>query len=291
MKTQHFSQFPKVYQAYPMIFKHTLVGQWLKFKKQLLIKDQHLPAVSYEVNRFIVDTDDLNRYCKVCDFQQHDPIPATYFMVLAQRLQMQMMSQEAFPFDILGLVHIANKIKQYRPAELNEVYSLLCSFGETRPHDKGVQFDFIIEVRVGSETVIHAVMTYLSRQKIKQMTTISPPKEELTLNYQLQADWTLEENLGRRYAYVSGDFNFIHLHAVAAKMFGFQQAIAHGMWTNAKVLASIPLPRSYELDVQFKLPVFLPSTVEFLTAQYGQQQHLLVRQAHSHKPHLVATLR
>lgn len=58
---------------------------------------------------------------------------------------------------------------------------------------------------------------------------------------------------------------------MTAKAFGFKQAIAHGMWSKAKALASIELPSAYEADVWFKLPMYLPSTVEFLTANEAKQ--------------------
>ncbi|WP_285199444.1 MaoC family dehydratase, partial [Klebsiella pneumoniae] len=67
---------------------------------------------------------------------------------------------------------------------------------------------------------------------------------------------------GRKYAKVSNDYNPIHLYAQTAKMFGFKQAIAHGMWSAAKTLsileASLGKPaKAYSLS--FKQPVFLPS--------------------------------
>jgi hypothetical protein len=46
-----------------------------------------------------------------------------------------------------------------------------------------------------------------------------------------QTEFTAPADIGRRYGAVSGDRNPIHLTAVTAKLFGFQQAIAHGMWT------------------------------------------------------------
>jgi acyl dehydratase len=49
-------------------------------------------------------------------------------------------------------------------------------------------------------------------------------------------------DIGRRYGLVSGDMNPIHLSAPSAKLFGFRQAIAHGLWTKARALAAM-LPR------------------------------------------------
>ena len=62
------------------------------------------------------------------------------------------------------------------------------------------------------------------------------------------------DDIGRRYAAVSGDRNPIHLHALAAKAFGFPSAIAHGMWLKARALAALEgrLPDAFTVDVAFK---------------------------------------
>ena len=70
------------------------------------------------------------------------------------------------------------------------------------------------------------------------------------------------DNTGWRYARVSGDFNPIHLTARTAQMFGFKQAVAHGMWSLGRCLAAAAphLPKGkMQIDTQFKLPVYIPS--------------------------------
>ena len=53
----------------------------------------------------------------------------------------------------------------------------------------------------------------------------------------------------------------------AAKPFGFERAIAHGMWTKARCLAALRLPDAFTADVRFKKPILLPSTVTFGEAE------------------------
>ena len=47
------------------------------------------------------------------------------------------------------------------------------------------------------------------------------------------------EGTGRAYAAVSGDWNPIHLHALTARPLGFPTAIAHGMYTYARVMRAL----------------------------------------------------
>ena len=53
----------------------------------------------------------------------------------------------------------------------------------------------------------------------------------------------------------------------SAKAFGFPRAIAHGMWTKARCLAALRLPDAFTVDVRFKKPILLPSTVTFGEAE------------------------
>jgi acyl dehydratase len=76
--------------------------------------------------------------------------------------------------------------------------------------------------------------------------------------------WKAPADIGRRYARVSGDYNPIHLSALTARLFGFPQAIAHGLWNKARTLAALGehLPAAnIEIEVEFKKPVRLPSEV------------------------------
>lgn len=282
MHIRHFAQLPKPYFAYPKVI------QGLIFKKQK--SEKRLPEVEYIVDSIQVDNKHLKTYKAVCGFQDNGNIPAIYLAVLSQSLQMHMMTKEDFPFAILGLVHIRNQVTQFRQIAEDEILTLSCKFGELKPHDKGVQFDFITTAKVGNDVVMEGLTTYLSRQKVTEH--VSNKKiEDHQPNFNVQEQWNIPENIGRRYALVSGDFNLIHLHALTAKTFGFKQAIAHGMWSNAKALASLNLPEKYQSDVWFKLPMYLPSQVEFLTAEETDSTDILIRNAKSQKPHVVGTIK
>ncbi|QPF33158.1 hypothetical protein H0S56_05835 [Acinetobacter lwoffii] len=282
MNTRHFSQLPKPYLAYPKVI------QGLIFKKPKA--EKVLPQVEYVVDSFKVDQKHLKAYNEVCGFKNNGYIPAIYLTVLSQSLQMHMMTSEAFPFPILGLVHIRNQVKQYRKIGVNETLTLSCKFGELQPHDKGVQFDFMTTVKVGGEVVVEALTTYLSRQKTNAKAAAKPAESQAP-EYILNNEWNISENTGRRYAMTSGDFNLIHIHAVTAKAFGFKQAIAHGMWSKAKALANLSLPDAYEADVWFKLPMYLPSKVEFLTAQAANDTDFLIRNNKNQKPHVTGHIK
>lgn len=281
MNIRHFAALPKPYLAYPKIIQSLI----LKPAKTAV----DLVPVQYIVDQLKIDRQHLHAYNQLCGFCDTNAIPAIYLAVLSQSLQMHMMTKEAFPFPILGLVHIGNQLKQFRKIGVDEQLSLSCQFGAVQAHDKGMQFDFIIHAKVADELVMQGKMTYLSRQKTATAASNNRTQAVASakVDYQPIATWKISENTGRRYALNSGDFNLIHLHALTAKAFGFKQAIAHGMWSNAKALASLSLPDRYETEVTFKLPIYLPSEVEFLTATHADVTDFIIRNQNNQKPHVV----
>jgi len=204
-----------------------------------------------------VDPVALAKYAHVCGFTLRDELPPTYPHVLAHPLHMELLARA--PFSAVGVVHIANRIVQHRPPLLGEELALRVSVSELRPHRRGRVFDFLSEVRVKDERVWEEVSTNLKRGDGDD----TLPREPAFELPPVTAEWRLRDDLGRRYAAVSGDHNPIHLHGWAAKPFGFERAIAHGMWAKARCLAALRLPDAFTAEVRFKKPILLPGKVTF----------------------------
>lgn len=259
MTVRHFSALPKPFKAYSKVIT-SLVAPKAKGEHNVL------PQAEYIVDNLVIDQAHLKSYNDITGFKNDGTVPAMYLAVTAQALQMSMMTEEPFPFALLGLVHIGNVVRQTRKIQATESLTLSCKFGELRPHDKGVQFDFITAATTASgEEVYSGVTTYLVRQKVEARAAKVAKVEQEKPVFTLTEQWVVPGNIGRRYAAISGDFNLIHIHALTAKAFGFKRAIAHGMWTKARALAAYgdALPAAYEADVQFKLPMYIPSKVNF----------------------------
>ena len=218
-----------------------------------------------------VDPVHLARYAHVCGFTLRDTLPATYPHVLAHPLHMEILA--ASPFSAVGVVHIANRIVQHRPVTLREELELRVHAGAFEPHRRGRTFDFVSQAHVDGELVWEDFSTMLKRGAGDDSLPRDPEVEAPPVT----AHWQLPDDLGRRYAGVSGDHNPIHLHGLAAKAFGFPRAIAHGMWTKARCLASLRLPDEFSVDVKFRKPVLLPSRVTFGEAggRFAVHGHLL----------------
>lgn len=223
-----------------------------------------LPALKIVVKGIKVNPRRLRRYQKVCGFQETRELPLTFPQIMTFAAQMHLMTDERFPLPLIGLVHLRNEISQQRPILPEEVLDFHCAIAGQRESDKGLEFDVVTRVIVAGRLVWESTATYLYRRK-SPSTSPRKAEEKPAIRHDQRQHWHLPESIGRRYARVSGDFNLIHLHPLTARLFGFNRAIAHGMWTKARCVAELldaKHPGPVRVAVQFKLPVFLPGDVD-----------------------------
>lgn len=223
-----------------------------------------LPDVVAVRRGVLVDPDRLVDYARVCGFTVGSTLPVTYPHLLAFPLQMAVMSEPGFPLPLMGTVHTENVITALRPIRTDEVLDITVHAEHLRPHRRGRQVDVVSEVSAGGAPVWRGVSTYFSRGTEHPEAPRSEPPGLDAVSPVPEATWRLPEATGRRYAAVSGDWNPIHLHALTAKPLGFPTAIAHGMYTYARVLAHLApkLPEAgLTSRVWFRKPLRLPSSV------------------------------
>lgn len=210
-----------------------------------------------------VDDQRLAAYRDVCGFGGGSLLPITYPHVMAFALQMQLLTDHDFPFPLLGLVHLSNRIQVLRPlGGLSRVHASV-HVENLRAHEKGATFSLVtrIEDALGplweEDSVMLCKGVHLDGEPVTDVQAPTAPMIE-------QARWYAGHDCGRKYAKVSGDYNPIHLSAASARLFGFPTAIAHGMFSKARALAALreQLPAAnLQVQVEFRKPVRLPSEV------------------------------
>lgn len=230
----------------------------------------------------------LERYREVCGFGRGESLPATYPHMAAFALHMSLMTDTAFPFAPMGLVHLRNAITQHRPIAPDEAFDVSVRAADLRPHPKGRLIDLITDVTIDGDVVWNEVTTLFARGRGGEAEATPAPLEGVEAP-QGVVHWKLAGNLGRRYGAVSGDRNPIHLYPLTAKAFGFPTNIAHGMWTKAHALAALAnrLPEAFRIDVEFKKPILLPTTVVFGSRESGGSTDLGVVGARKPVTHMV----
>jgi acyl dehydratase len=218
-----------------------------------------------------VDPKRLMEYRKVCGYADSALLPPTYPHVLAFALQMHLLTAKDFPFPLLGLIHLSNRIRLIRPMGGVHRARVSVRVVNLQPHAKGATFDLLTTLEDQLGTLWEGESQMLCRGvKLEG----EPVEEVLAASLALnEVDrWKAPADIGRQYAKVSGDYNPIHLSAASAKLFGFPTAIAHGLWNKARTLAALDqhLPTAnVEIAVQFRKPVRLPSEVTLLASAAG----------------------
>lgn len=199
-------------------------------------------------------------------------IPLTYFYLAAQRAHLAAMLDPNFPWPILGMVHVANRMEQR--AEIREEQgfrlNVTIEMPERAATKKRVRPLYRVEFFQGDELVVECLSTYQvgggeppARGRRREM-----PAPDLD-GYTDTGLWQLNSELGRHYATLSGDFNPIHLHPWLSRWFGFARPIIHGMYSVARAQAKLEqeLQRPVTMmDVVFRRPLILPAEAHFYYA-------------------------
>lgn len=244
-----------------------LPGLFLRAALRRGVRGTQLPdtGLRCEIN---IDPRHLAAYRKVCGLADSAYLPPIYPHILAFALQMQLLTDKAFPLPLLGLVHVQNRIRVLRPLAGLGPFTVSVHLGPLQPHSKGAVFSLITRLEDQLGLLWEGESRMLCRGlRLPGVAAHQPAASPLPL--QEVASWQAPANTGRRYARVAGDYNPIHLYAATAKLFGFPRAIAHGLWHKARSLneLSAHLPNAgYQVDVRFQQPLLLPGSVTLLAS-------------------------
>ncbi|WP_392885139.1 MaoC family dehydratase [Pseudomonas migulae] len=255
---------------HPLNHEPSLPGLYVQAATRRKITGTTLPDTGL---RCWVDVDPkrLAAYREVCGFADNGLLPPTYPHILAFALQMQLLTAKDFPFPLLGLIHLSNCIRVFRPMGGVNRARISVHVQNLQPHAKGSTFDLVTTL----DDQLGPLWEAESRMLCRGVKLEGEPVAEVLASPMSLIEvtrWKAPADIGRRYAKVSGDYNPIHLSAVSAKLFGFPTAIAHGLWNKARTLAALSdhLPTAnVEIAVQFRKPVRLPGEVTLLASAAG----------------------
>lgn len=253
--TVTFDQLPSMIPAYARV---------LTSKKPYYAADlSGVQPFGVEARSVVISARHVRRYRAACVMDATDLVPVSFPHVLSMPLHMQLFVAAGFPVKVLGLIHLRNSIRALKPVPTGRELQLRVDFESVRQTETGQEYDLVTRYRDRGEVIWEEVSTMFARNpnaagKRERLDRSTHPNDDSVKT--VTAD--IDVKTGWRYAQVSGDFNPIHLTARTARMFGFKQAVAHGMWSMARCLAVaeplLPAGR-IRVDAQFKLPVYLPS--------------------------------
>ncbi|WP_421842766.1 MaoC/PaaZ C-terminal domain-containing protein [Mycobacterium sp.] len=259
-------------------------------------RGDQLPNRTVTIEELPIDRTKVAAYAAVTGLRYGTNVPLTYPFALTFPAVMSLVTGFDFPFAAMGSVHTENHITQYRPIAVTDTVGVQVHAENLREHRKGLLVDLVTDVNVGTETAWHQVTTFLHQQRTSlsgepkqppmKQPRLPPPSSVLRIS----------PSRIRRYASVGGDHNPIHTIPIVAKLFGFPNVIAHGMFSAAAVLANIEarFPDAVRYSVRFGKPVVLPATTglyvdEATTGSDGWD--LALRNISKRYPYLTGTVR
>ena len=229
-----------------------------------------LPATALRADGVRLEAEAVAAYTALCGFAPGAGVPLTYPHILGFPLQMRIMLAAGFPFPVMGLVHVHNRIRQRAGLRIGETLTISARTGRLLAHDRGQAFSLETWAMRDGDTVWEGESVYLRLGRPGRGAP-APVLDDMTTSAPVET-WQVPGDLGRRYARVSGDANPIHTSALGARLFGFRRPIAHGMWTKARAVAALARGAALddaEVETAFRAPLFLPGEAHLRTGPNG----------------------
>jgi acyl dehydratase len=259
---------------------------------------QGVPRLEGRAERVAAAPRHLARYRELCGFADDGRLPVTYPHVLAMPLQFAILTHPRFVVRLMGLIHVANDIEQSRPLAAGGEFALRSWIEGFRDVERGHEFDLYTAVEDAEGTAWLERSTLLARRPASGKAASRGARH--ALRYEKPPDGAQSEvadivaprAMGRRYGWLSGDLNPIHLGDRGARMFGFERAVAHGMWSMARSLAALggaALAPPVRALVEFKFPLFMPGAARLEHWPREGRRVFVLRDSESGRPHLAGS--
>src|SRR5262245_53007136 len=216
-------------------------------RRAVLVPDgQSVPRLEGRVASVRPRASHVARYRRLCSFADDGLLPITYPHVLAMPLHIALLTHRQFVVRLMGLIHIGNECHQARPMPQDGRYRIRTWIEGHRDSDRGQEFDLYTEFDDDAGVAWQEKTIFLARRSTSMGQAARSARQ--TLRYEKPAEGerpvvvpiVAPKEVGRRYGWLSGDLNPIHLGDRGAKLFGFDRAVAHGMWSMARTLAALP---------------------------------------------------
>ncbi|WP_230029765.1 MaoC/PaaZ C-terminal domain-containing protein [Massilia sp. Bi118] len=187
-------------------------------------------------------------------------IPLTYYYLLAQRAHLATMLGAAFPFRLVGAIHVDNTLRAGVQPVTGRPLELATEVRIEPPSANGAVHAVLdTQATQDGQLVFACSSTYLVARGKRSG---GGPRASATAAPALASvsAWRLSAASGRHYAALSGDWNPIHLWRWSARLMGLKAPIIHGMHTLGRACAELeraggrPLAR---LDGRFRATIEL----------------------------------
>jgi len=285
-----FESMPRLFPSYWRI---------LVSRKSRSLESGQVPRLEAVLPNARVSKSHLARYRDVCGIPSSDILPIAYLHVLAMPLQMALLTSKAFPVNIIGFVHTRSRLVQNIPLPNDARGELRTWIQGHEDSPLGQEFTLHTQFRFGDEIAWTEECVYLARRRMKRdRSKLRELREKAGPEFPQPGNayanrFHIDVVLARRYAWIAGDFNPIHLTDATARWLGFDRAIMHGMWSLARcagALSPAALHRRCVLEVYFKAPARLPTDLVVYKWDIESGEAFALRNSDNQRLHLAGAL-
>jgi acyl dehydratase len=210
-----------------------------------------------------IDEKEVARYRRTLGFEGSH-VPLTYCYLPAQRAHLATMLDAAFPFRLVGIIHVGNRLQAGVAPAIGRPLVLRTAVQIDPPAASGaVHAHLDTQATQDGALVFTCRSSYLMvRGKRGGGPRPAPPDAREGPALSPLAGWPLSAASGREYAALSGDWNPIHLWPWSARLMGLKTPIIHGMHTLGRACAELERAGGRPLtllDGRFRAPIALGS--------------------------------
>ena len=127
----------------------------------LLRRGGPFPDKTLEAGGVWLRREAIDAYAQACGFGAEVGVPLTFPHILAFPLQMRLMLAGDFPYPVMGLVHLSNRIRQHAPLKAGDRLAIVVRTGRLLAHDKGQAFSLETTARRDGQVVWEGTSVYL----------------------------------------------------------------------------------------------------------------------------------
>lgn len=226
-----------------------------------------LQADALQVSGLKLDQARLARYRAACGFAPASGMPVTWPFVWLFPLQLALLTAPSWPIRPVGMVHLGIDFHLHRPLKPGEEVTGRCRLGTAGLTPRGLEFEMLLDLDgVGGDPVWRGQSRVLARSPRSRKRTGARETQAALTGPELTpvGRMTASPRTSWQYARVSSDWNPIHLGWLGARLFGFRQPVAHGMWSVARALSVLGTGDGADaasVEAVFKAPLYLPGQV------------------------------
>lgn len=271
-----------------------LFWRMLTLRRKGLAPGESIDLMQASMPSIETDQDLVARWCDMTGYRLEEGLAMPWPFIPAQRLTMALIADPAWPLRAMGMVHIRQTISQYQAVLMNRPYQAKVRVEGHETARQGRLFNFITDIIQDDRHCQTVESRYLVRgggnPDLPREAPINRPATPTG------PDRYLPANMGRDYARISGDFNPIHLYAWTAKPLGFSRQILHGMAAAAWLAKKMEDKAGWSsflpsrLDIAFKTPMLLPSTIIADIHEIEDQVCGTIWPQQGDAPHIIAWL-